>query len=229
MMAFVLGQKITQSQRFDEKNHRYNTTHLEAANCYVTQLKTKTVDGYWGVQLGISTRSTQNITKSQLGKTKKAGITTPLSFFKEIRLSDKLTPTLVEEEGKQGIKVGDRVYFIGMLLAPNNLFQAGDLVQVTAQSKGKGFAGVMKRHGFAGGPATHGQSDRARAPGSIGSRTIPGRVFKGKKMAGRMGNDQITIKGLTIVEATENTIVIRGLVPGGIHTNVLVKTQRRNG
>src|SRR3990167_2678095 len=125
-----------------------------------------------------------------------------------------LEVSLIEKEKKKGIKIGETEMFVGDAVQPATMFAKDDLIQVTGVSKGKGFQGVVRRHGFHGGPRTHGQSDRERAPGSIGQGTTPGRVYKGKRMAGRMGSETATIKNLRIVEAGEQKLVIQGLVPG---------------
>lgn len=199
MPKAILGKKIDQSQRFDEKNNRFPITVIHADSCIVTQIRNQEKDGYESVQLGFDTKKEKNIKKPQKGHLKKAGIKekTP-RFFKEVEL----------EKGEK-LKSGDTVKVADVL-------KVGDAVTVTSVSKGKGFAGVVKRWGFAGGPATHGQSDRERAPGSIGGTTTPGRVYKGKKMAGRMGQDTVTIKGLKVIELDEkkNHLIVSGLVPG---------------
>lgn len=114
------------------------------------------------------------------------------------------------------IKIGDKI-------AAKQVFKAGDVIDVIGISKGKGFAGVVKRHHFKGGPRTHGQSDRERAPGSIGQTTTPGRVYKGKRMAGRMGHERVTLKNLRIVEVLDDLLLVKGLIPGSRHTLIMVK------
>ncbi|MFA6005241.1 MAG: 50S ribosomal protein L3 [Patescibacteria group bacterium] len=226
MAGYILGTKSTQSQWFDGNGMRRNKTTVLVRDCYVVACKTVESDGYNAFVLGMQTKEPRNITKSFLGKTKKAGITTPLNFFKEVRIPDSLGATFVTEDGKTGFKIGDQFYSVGLKLSPATIFKAGDLISVTGTSKGKGFAGVVKRHNFRGGPRTHGQSDRERSPGSIGNRTIPGRVFKGKRMAGRMGAEQVTVQGLKIVEATDTQVVVQGLVPGSIKTLLFIKSQK---
>ena len=120
----------------------------------------------------------------------------------------------IEKDGKKGIKCGEYEIYIGDEVKPAMMFQKDDQVSITGTSIGKGFQGVMKRHGFHGGPKTHGQSDRERAPGSIGTSNTPGRVMKGKKMAGRMGGDRVTIQKLKVVSSSETDLYIKGLVPG---------------
>ena len=115
--------------------------------------------------------------------------------------------------------------FVGQEIKPPIFFKKDDTVQVTGISKGKGFVGVVKRHRFAGGPRTHGQSDRERAPGSIGAGTTPGRVLKGKRMAGRMGSQTVTVKGLKVIEATDESLEIKGLVPGAIKTLLIIRSE----
>jgi large subunit ribosomal protein L3 len=225
-MKALLGKKHEQSQVFTPENVRMPVTQISIENCFVTQIKTPETDGYFGLQMGLATRSPKNIGATYKGKTKKAGIENPLNFLREVRIDEELKPELVEENGKKGIKVGERVIMVGTKLLPSEVFQKGDKITVTGISKGKGFAGVMKRHGFAGGPATHGQSDRARSPGAIGSRTIPGRVFKGKRMAGRMGSDTVTVRGLTVMDATENMLTVSGVIPGSRHSVVVIKAQK---
>ncbi len=211
MAGFVLAEKLEQSQTFDETGKRTPVTLLKTSPCYLIDIKWPEVNSYMAVKLGFG--QSKNIKKSVKGQLDKAGIKTPLRFLKEIRL-DKVKCSKVEENGKIGIQVGDVKLFIGEELKPETLFKVGDMVKVSGTSKGKGFQGVVRRHGFAGGPKTHGQSDRWRAPGSIGQTTTPGRVYKGKKMAGRMGTDRVSIKNLRVVKIDENGITVKGLVPG---------------
>lgn len=229
MASYTLGKKGEQKQWFDEKNIRRNMTEISVSDCFVTRIRQNAVDGYWAIQFGMLTQNPKNVIKPFKGQTKKAGIENPLNFFKEVRVKANLNPEAVELEGKSGLKVGDQTYIVGTKISPLTVFPIGSTVQVTGISKGKGFQGVMKRHGFAGGPASHGQSDRERSPGSIGSRTIPGRVFKGKRMAGRMGSDTVTVQGLTVISATENSISLSGLVPGTKGNIVIIQSQQRNG
>jgi large subunit ribosomal protein L3 len=174
---------------------RVPVTRVQAGPCVVTQIRTHDSDGYWAIQLGLGEK-----------KAKKAGKKQP-RFIREVRVKK-------EPEAKVGdqIKVAD-------------VFSEGDLVMVTGTTKGKGFAGVVKRWGFKGGPRTHGQSDRQRAPGSIGQGTDPGRVWKGKKMAGRMGGETKTIKNLKIVGVDEakNELLLSGPVPGVRDSLLVIK------
>lgn len=191
------------NQTFVE-GRRVPVTKVMAGPCVVTQIKKEDKDGYWAVQLGFGERRIKNVTKPLQGHLKKSQISNLKTqnvlprYIKEVRL-----------EREPDLKVGDKVL-------ASDIFSVGDLVSVAGVSKGKGFAGVVKRWGFAGGPRTHGQSDRERAPGSIGQTTTPGRVFKGKHMAGRMGGGQVTVKNLQIVAVDPQTseIEVSGPVPG---------------
>src|SRR3990167_10263391 len=198
MLDSILGKKVKMSQTFVE-GRRVPVTKVVAGPCVVTQIKKEDKDGYWWVRLGFGEKRIKNVTRPMQGhlrgviKEKKAP-----RFLREIRLESEPT-----------FKVGD-------IVSASEIFKVGDIIQVTGTSKGKGFAGVVKRWHFAGGPRTHGQSDRERAPGSIGQTTTPGRVFKGKKMAGRMGGERVTVKNLQIVsvDPETNEIEILGAVPG---------------
>jgi len=210
MSGFILGKKGEQEQTFDDKGERIPATHIKTSPCYLIDIKQEEKHGYFAVLLGFGLR--KNIQKPVLGQLKKAGIKTPLRFLKEIRLEKK--ETIIEKDGKKGIKINEKEIFVGSEITPSLFFKKGDFVNVTGKSKGKGFQGVVRRHHFKGGPRTHGQSDRERAPGSIGQTTTPGRVYKGKRMAGRMGGDRVIIKNLKVVEAKEDELVVKGLVPG---------------
>ena len=203
MLNAILGKKIGQTQRFIEDGKRLPVTLIEAGPCPVVQIKNQGKDGYLAVQLGFGEKKLKRTTKPILGHIRGAKSKEAPRFFREIRIEDS------EVETADQIKVGDTILVGGV-------FQVGDKISVIGISKGKGFAGVVKKWGFAGGPRTHGQSDRERAPGSIGSTTTPGRVYKGKKMAGRMGQERVTIKGLKVLEVNpeKNLLVIKGLVPG---------------
>jgi large subunit ribosomal protein L3 len=198
MINTILGSKLATGQVFIE-GQRVPVTKITAGPCIVTQIKKETPDGYWAVQLGFSTRKAKNTTKSLQGhlKTAKTENNFP-RHLKEVRL-DK------EPE----LKVGDIVKI-------SDIFNTGDVVAVSGISKGKGFAGVVKRHHFRGGPRTRGRSDRERAPGSIGQTTTPGRVYRGKKMGGRMGSEEVTVKNLHVVGIDEekNEMAISGHLPG---------------
>lgn len=214
MSGFSLGTKSHQSQTFTEDGRRIPTTLIKTTNCYVLDINWPEHKGYFSVKLGLGL--TKNIKKSVKGQLDKAGVKIPLRFLKELRL-DKLKDefSFVEENGKKGFVYGETKIFIGDMLKPSVMFKKGEMVAVSGTSKGKGFQGVVKRHGFAGGPKTHGQSDRHRAPGSIGATTTPGRVYKGKRMAGRMGGDRVTLKNLQVIDVADDHLIVHGLVAGG--------------
>jgi large subunit ribosomal protein L3 len=199
MLNGILGIKIDQTQKFTSQGERIPVTRIEAGPCPVVQIKTKDHDGYLAVQLGLGSR--KKAKKPLEGQLKKAKITTPPFFLEEIRLK--------KPEEELGFELGEMV-------TVDKVFKPGDIIDVIGTSKGKGFAGVVKRWGFAGGPRTHGQSDRERAPGSIGAGTTPGRVLKGRKMAGRMGHQRTTIKNLEVfaIKPEKNLLLVKGLVPG---------------
>jgi large subunit ribosomal protein L3 len=214
MIDTILGKKLGMTQIFDEKGTVIPVTVVQAGPCRVTQIRTKEKDGYEAVQLGFD--ETSRLKKPQIGHQKdlvrtveegKRSKTFGLKHLREVRTSDL-----------SGYSVGDTV-------SADQLFNNGDVVDVTGTSKGKGFAGVMKRHNFRGGPRTHGQSDRARAPGSIGSGTTPGRVVKGLRMAGHMGQERVTTQNLKIVriDAEKNLVLIKGAVPGSNGGLVLIR------
>lgn len=199
----LLGIKLEQSQAFTPEGKRIPVTILRVGPCSVVQIKTLEHDGYSAVQLGIGVRKAKNISKAVRGHNKKAGIgeeNLP-RFLQEIRTTSTQFPDAVG---------------LGTTLHASDIFKVGDRVRVTGISKGKGFAGVVKRHHFRGGPRTHGQSDRERAPGSIGQTTTPGRVYKGKRMAGHLGQEKVTLKNLSVVtiDSDNDVITIKGVIPG---------------
>lgn len=213
MSGFILGSKQKQSQTFNDKGERIPVTFIDVDSCYLVDIKTFEKDGYFSVKLGFG--QIKNIKKPIKGQLEKAGIKTPLRFLKEIRLDKyKDIYKVIEENNKLGISVGEAKFFIGDQIKPELLFKKGDILQVSGISKGKGFAGVVKKHHFKGGPRTHGKSHNEKAPGSIGMTTTPGRVFKGKRMAGRMGGERVTVKGLELIDIKDNQLVIKGLIPG---------------
>ena len=195
-MIGILGKKIGMTTIFENDGNAVPCTVIEAGPCYITQIKKKDKDGYESVQLGFEEKKEKNSTKPLIGKFKK--IKTPvLRHLKEVR-----------DFNSEELKEGDQVKV--------DIFKEGDIVKGTGVSKGKGFQGVVKRHGFGGGQRTHGQSDRQRAPGSIGGSSYPSRVFKGQRMAGRMGGDRVSVRNLRIVKifVDSNLILIKGAVPG---------------
>jgi large subunit ribosomal protein L3 len=204
-MKSLLGYKEKQTQTFTERGVRIPVTYIRTGPCYVTKIETTPT--YTNIQLGFGMRN--SINKPLQGTLKKAGVKEKPRFLRSIRVPDSANLTVGKE-----IKVAD-------------VFTEGDRIRVTGMSKGKGFAGVVKRHGFAGGPKTHGQSDRERAPGSIGQTTTPGRVYRGKRMAGKMGQDKVTVKGLRVVsvDSKNNLLVVMGLVPGPVKGMVVVSKE----
>jgi len=198
MLNTIFGTKKGMSQTFVQDT-RVPVTFVNTEPCVVTHIKSGEKDGYWSVQLGFGEKRIKKISKPQKGHLR--GV-----------IKGKFAPRFLREvkvDKKPKYKVGDTV-------SVSDVFKKGDVVAVTGISKGKGFAGVMKRWGFAGGPRTHGQSDRQRAPGSIGQGTTPGRVHKGKKMGGRMGHEQVTVKNIIVVDVDEkeNLLSLSGPVPG---------------
>ncbi len=198
-MKGIIGKKLGMTSVFAKDGNSITCTLIEVGPCYITALKTKENDGYSAVQLGFMEAKEKHLSKPVLGKFKKNNLP-KLKLLREIR----------DFENSESFKVGD--------VLGANLFTEGETVKVTGISKGKGFQGVVKRHGFGGGSVTHGQSDRLRAPGSIGASSYPSRVFKGQRMAGRTGNDKVTIRNLKVVKviSENNLILIKGAVPGAI-------------
>jgi large subunit ribosomal protein L3 len=202
MIQGLIGRKLGMTQIFDEAGLARPVTVIEAGPCVVTQVRTAENDGYEAVQLGFGIA--KKLKKPQQGHVKKSG---------------HLVKTLREFPASDygDIEVGQ--------VFKADTFAAGETIDVTGTSKGRGFQGGMKRHGFRGGPRTHGQSDRARAPGSIGASATPGRVFKGLKMAGQMGNARVTVQNLTIlrVDAERNLLLVEGSVPGPNNGTLLIR------
>ena len=191
---------------FDENGKNIPCTVIQAGPCSVLQVRTEEVDGYVAVQLGFDDKSEKNVGKALAGHFKKAG-STPKAKIVEFR-----------NAFEHDVKTGD--------LVEVNMFAEGEYVDVTGTSKGKGFQGVVKRHGFGGVmQATHGQHNRLRAPGSIGAGSDPSRVFKGMRMAGRMGGKQVTVQNLQVlkVDQEQNLLVVKGAVPGAKNSYVIIK------
>jgi len=223
MAGFIIGQKSDQTQSFDEKGTMIPVTKILTSPCYLININWPETKGYASVQLGFGTA--KRVLKPVKGHLEKAGIQAPLRFLKEIRIKHVTKDMqLIEEEGKKGLAIGEQKVFIGQEIKPETLFKIGDIIDVSGTSKGKGFQGVVKRHGFRGGPRTHGQSDRERAPGSLGSGTTPGRVFKGLRMAGRMGGDRITVQNLQVVAIEDQALIVKGLIPGAKGGLIEVRT-----
>jgi large subunit ribosomal protein L3 len=206
----LLGTKLGMTQLWDANNKIVPVTVIDASTNVVTQVRSADKDGYTALQLGFGEIKSSKVTKPMAGQFDRAGVT-PRKHLVEIRTADAET------------------YQLGQEITAAT-FAAGDTVDVTGTSKGKGFAGVMKRHGFHGVSASHGSHRNHRKPGSIGGCATPGRVFKGMRMAGRMGNDTITTQNLTIhsVDAEKGLILIKGAVPGARGTLVLLRTAAKS-
>ena len=202
----VLGQKLGMTQVWDENNRVVPVTVVKAGPCVVTQVRTPDHDGYSAVQLGFGAVDPRRVNKPDAGHFAKAGVA-PRRHLVELRTSDASEYTLAQEVGADA-------------------FAAGEVVDVTATSKGKGFAGTMKRHGFSGVGASHGAHRNHRKPGSIGACATPGRVFKGMRMSGRMGSVRHTTQGLKVyaVDAERGLLLIKGAIPGPKGGLVLVRT-----
>ncbi|MCX6144421.1 MAG: 50S ribosomal protein L3 [Ignavibacteriales bacterium] len=207
-MSGILGKKIGMTSIFDENGQMIPCTVIEAGPCYVTQIKTKGTDGYDAVQLGFDEIKERLVNKPMKGHFKKGGVK-PLRLISEFR---NFNGTKLE---------------LGQEVRVDN-FQQGDVVDVIGRSKGRGFQGVVKRHHFGGvGMTTHGQSDRVRAPGSIGASSYPSRVMKGRRMAGRMGGERVTVKNLMVLKviAESNILIVKGSVPGAINSYLEIVKQ----
>ena len=204
MTLGIIGKKLGMTQVFKENGKAEAVTAIEAGPCTVIQTKARDKEGYNAAQLGFG--EFKRLKSPQRGHLKELG---QFRYLREFRLSDS-----------ESTEVGERVDI--------SLFKSGDLVDITGVSKGKGFAGVVKRHHFAGGPKTHGQSDRHRHLGSIGATTSPGRVFKGMRMAGHMGNRRVTVRHLEIFEAdtTRNLLLVKGAVPGAKNGLLLIRKSK---
>lgn len=204
-MSGLIGRKIGMTSLFDENGKNIPCTVIEAGPCVVTQVRTEEVDGYSALQLGFDDKKAKSSNKALDGHFKKAGTT---AKRKVIEFQD------FDEEHK----LGDQLTV--------ELFTEGEFVDVSATSKGKGFQGVVKRHGFGGvGQATHGQHNRLRAPGSIGAASYPARVFKGMRMAGRMGTDSVKVENLRVLKVVpeKNLLVVKGCVPGHKNAYVIIR------
>jgi large subunit ribosomal protein L3 len=203
-MPGIIGRKIGMTSIYSAEGKSLPCTVIEAGPCVVTQIKTQDRDGYEAVQLGFGDRKEKNTPNALKGHFKKAN-TDPKS-------------KLAEFKGFEGLNLGDSVNV--------DIFEEGQFVDVVGTSKGKGFQGVVKRHGFGGvGQATHGQHNRLRAPGSIGAASYPARVFKGMRMAGQMGNERVKIENLQVLKvlADKNLIVVKGAVPGSKGSTVIIE------
>ena len=205
-MSGLIGKKIGMTSIFDENGKNIPCTVIQAGPCVVTQVRTEENDGYAAVQLGFDDKTEKSATQAEKGHAKKAGtsVKKKVAEFKGFEEEYNLGDTITVEH-----------------------FEEGEFVDITGTSKGKGFQGVVKRHGFGGvGQATHGQHNRLRAPGSIGAASYPARVFKGMRMAGRMGTDTVKVQNLRVLKvvADQNLLVVKGCVPG--HKNAYVKIEK---
>ncbi|MBB1483752.1 50S ribosomal protein L3 [Tessaracoccus sp. MC1865] len=207
----ILGTKLGMTQLWDENNKVVPVTVIQAGPCVVTQVRTPEVDGYNAVQLGFGAIKAKHVTKPAAGHFAKADVT-PRKHLLEIRTADASEFELGQELTAE-------------------LFADGEFIDVTGTTKGKGTAGVMKRHGFSGLKASHGVHRKHRAPGSIGGCATPGRVFKGTRMMGRMGNAKVTVQNLKIhaVDAERGLLIVRGAIPGNNGSLVVVRTAARKG
>jgi large subunit ribosomal protein L3 len=210
-MTGILGTKLGMTQVFDETGQVVPVTVVQAGPCVVTAVRTPDNDGYSAVQIGYGEINPRKVTKPVAGLFEKAGVT-PRRYVAEIRTQDAST------------------YQLGQEISAT-LFEAGQRVDVTGKSKGKGTAGVMKRHGFRGLSSSHGTQRKHRSPGSIGACATPGRVFKGVRMAGRMGAERVTVQSLTVhaVDSDKNLLLIKGAVPGPRGGLVMVRSAAREG
>ncbi|MDU7359732.1 MAG: 50S ribosomal protein L3 [Propionibacteriaceae bacterium] len=207
----ILGTKLGMTQLWDDENKVVPVTVIQAGPCVVTQVRTPETDGYSAVQLGFGAVKAKKVTKPEAGHFAKADVT-PRKHLVELRTANASEFTLGQELSAE-------------------VFADGDIVDVTGTTKGKGTAGVMKRHGFAGLRASHGVHRKHRSPGSIGGCSTPGRVFKGLRMAGRMGNDKVTVQNLKIhaVDAERGLLLVRGAIPGNKGSLVVVRSAARKG
>jgi large subunit ribosomal protein L3 len=209
MLKGLIGKKIGMTQIFDDQGVAYTVTLIEAGPCVVTQVRSPEKEGYSAVQLGFGEVNSKNLTNGEMGHLK-ANEISPMRFLREFRSKD------------HGLKVGDK-------LTVADAFSVGERVDVIGVSKGKGFAGGVKRYHFHGMNATHGTSDRNRAPGSRGSGTTPGRVYKGARGAGHMGVDRVTVQNIKVVlvDSERNLLAVHGAVPGGKGGLVMIKESRK--
>jgi large subunit ribosomal protein L3 len=224
-MKGLLGVKVGMTQVFDEKGVVAPVTVIQAGPCFVTQVKSDDKDGYEAVQLGFGETKERRLTRGQLGH---LGILKRDQKHPNRKQNEQNIPTVRHLREFRLKKAAD--YEVGQVLTVEQ-FQVGDRVDVSGKTKGKGFTGVVKRHGFRGGPTTHGQSDRTRAPGSIGSTTGMGHVIKGLRMAGRMGNDRYTSANLEVirVDPERNLIAVKGAVPGAKGGLVIIREAAKGG
>lgn len=216
-MKGIIGKKVGMTQIFDENGQVIPVTVIEAGPCYVTQVRSNETDGYTAIQLGFDELPKRKNGQSRLNKPKQGHLQRGTLDLPDLRVLREFRVKDIDVQEGQKFTVADA-------------FGVGDVVDVVGTSKGRGFAGTIKRHGFNRGPKTHGQSDRERAPGSIGATSTPGRVFKGTRMAGRMGGERVTIQNLEVVavDADQNMLAVRGSVPGAKGGILLIKQARKH-
>ncbi len=207
-MSGIIGKKLGMTQVFEESGTVVPVTVIEAGPCPVVQVRTAQKEGYQAVQIGFGQKKATRTTKAEMGHASKAGLAAAPEVLREFSVDEGEIPAIGEQ-----ITVG--------------MFEVGGKVKVTGTTKGKGFQGVMKRHGFSGGRASHGATRIHRAPGSIGAGTNPSRVIKGKRMPGHMGDVQQTVRNLRVakVDAERNLIYLRGAVPGPVNSYVFITKQ----
>jgi large subunit ribosomal protein L3 len=205
MLRAFLGKKIGMTQLYEEGGNVVPVTVIQAGPCFITQIKTREKDGYEAVQVGFE--EVKKLNKPDAGHLRNSRL---VRFLREVK---------ADNSGE--LAVGQQINV--------DIFSPGELVDIVGKTKGRGFAGTVKRHGFAGGERTHGQSDRLRAPGSIGAGTTPGRVFKGMKMPGHMGDVQVTVKNVKVVQVDpeRNLLIVKGAVPGGPNGLLTVRKTRK--
>jgi large subunit ribosomal protein L3 len=205
MLRAFLGKKIGMTQIYEEGGNVVPVTVIQAGPCFVTQIRTPETDGYKAVQIGFD--EVKKLNKPRAGHLKNSKM---VRFLREVKA-----------DNSSELAIGQQINV--------DIFAPGEFVDVIGKSKGRGFAGTIKRHGFHGGDRTHGQSDRMRAPGSIGGGTTPGRVYKGMKMSGHMGDVRITVKNLEVVQVDveRNLLILKGAVPGGPNGLLTVRKTRK--
>jgi large subunit ribosomal protein L3 len=203
-MSGLIGKKLGMTRIFDDKGNDVQVSVIQTGPCFVTEIRTKDRHGYDALQLGFEEKRDKSVRQPERGHFKKSGVK-PMRYLREFRTFDV-----------SQFKLGQEI--------KADIFQVGEEVKVSGISKGKGFQGVVKRHHFGGGPVTHGESDRTRAPGSVGGSSYPSRVFKGLRMAGQMGNARVTVRNLKVVrvDAENNIVMVRGAVPGARNGMVMI-------
>ncbi|OGP52799.1 MAG: 50S ribosomal protein L3 [Deltaproteobacteria bacterium RBG_13_52_11] len=211
MLKGIIGRKLGMTQVFGDNGNVIPITVIEAGPCAITQIKTKEKEGYNALQLGFMKKKPQRVNRPLSGHFQKSG-TGPFYFLKEFR---------VDESGE---------YTVGQEITLET-FTVGDVVDITGISKGRGFAGVIKRHGFRGSHASHGTHEYFRHGGSIGSNTFPGRTFKGKRMPGHYGNSRVTVQNFKIIDIKpeNNLLLIKGAIPGSINSIVIIREATKKG